>query len=365
MPKSKTGRPTIVDVADRAGVSRATASRALSSYGRINPETAKLVRAAADAIGYRPNELARAMRAGKSKTIGLVIIADFTNAFFDRVTKSIVDSARGLGYQVLITNTDEDIAAERSAVETLIEKQVDGLIVVPSTSAVHDHLSNESLNGKPVVLVDRRLNGIRATTVITEDFVGCELAVRHAYSLGHRRMAFLVASASVKGMSTERPAMLISSVEDRTNGFLQGASECGVKPKAQSWMFCEDAPEISEAAVAKLLDTAKPPTIIFTSNNDMCLAVLKVAGNRRMVIGQDLSLVTVDDSQWAAAMVPGITVVSRPVELVGRLAVEKLVAQMQDSSLEPEKISLPTELIARQSVANLILRPELDPLFKD
>ena len=365
MAKSKSGRPTIIDVAEMAGVSKATASRALSNYGRINADTARHVRAVAESIGYVSNELAKAMRVGKTQTIGLVIIADFTNAFFDRATKAIVDAARARGYQVLITNTDEDIAAERKAIETLIEKRVDGIIVVPSTAAVHDHLEQKRLGSTPVVLIDRRLDGVRLTSVTTDDFIGTEAAVKHAVSLGHKRFGFLIATAAVKGMSHDRPAMLISSIEERVNGFMNGLAETGIKAKPNAWIYCEDDPMVSEAAVAKLLDMPKAPTVIMTSNNDMALAVLKVAGNRQLVIGRDISLITVDDSQWLAAMSPGITVVGRPVEKVGQLAVEKLLADIENPGQTPEKIVLPTELIARGSVANLVLRPELDPEYKE
>ena len=365
MVEPKMSRPTIVDVAEKAGVSRATASRALSNYGRINADTAKHVREVAESIGYVSNELARAMRVGKTSTLGLVIIADFTNAFFDRVTKSIVDAARGRGYQVLITNTDEDIAAERKAIETLIEKRVDGMIVVPSTAAMHDHLDAGRLGGTPVVLIDRRLDGVRMTSVTTDDFIGTEEAVKNAVALGHKRFGFLIATAGVSGYTSEKPAVLISSIQDRVSGYSNAAAEAGIKPRAQTWLYCEDSPAISEAAVARMLYSPKAPTVIMTSNNDMALAVLKVAGNRELVIGRDISLITVDDSQWLAAMTPGVTVVARPVEEVGRIAVEKLIAEIEQPGQPTERIVLPTELIARGSVANLILRPELDPEYKE
>ena len=347
--------PTIVDVAAEAGVSRATASRALGRYGRISEATIAKVEAAAHALGYRPNELARAMRVGVTKTIGLVIIADFTNAFFDRVTKAIVDEAKVHGYQVLITNTDEDPEIERQAVETLLEKQVDGLILVPSLSPNYDHLRPSRLGGRPLVLIDRRVDQPPLTSITTDDFAGTRDALRHAISLGHKRLGFLISASSVKGVTDHRPAELISTVQDRTEGFLQGAADAGIKPSSQHWIFCEDKPKSSEAAVASLLDRPNPPTIIFTSNNDMALAVLKVAGNRRLAIGKDISLVTVDDSQWAAAIVPGITVVARPVEEIGRLAVVKLLAEINDPGQMIEATVLPTELIARDSVANLYL----------
>jgi len=237
--------------------------------------------------------------------------------------------------------------------------------VVPSTAAVHDHLDPKRLGSTPVVLIDRRLDGVRMSSVTTDDFIGSEAAVKHAASLGHKRFGFLIATAAVKGMSTERPALLISSIEDRVNGFMNGLVESGIRTKGQSWIYCEDDPNVSEAAVAKLLDKPKAPTVIMASNNDMALAVLKVAGNRQLVIGKDISVITVDDSQWLAAMSPGITVVARPVEQVGRIAVEKLLAEIEQPGQTTEKIVLPTELIARGSVANLVLRPELDPEYKE
>lgn len=364
MAIAKSSAPTIVDVANHAGVSRATASRAMGNYGRISEETVALVRKSAEQLGYRPNQVARAMRKGNTKTIGLVVIADFTNAFFDRATKAIVDAAKSRGYQVLITNTDEDIEAERQAVDTLLEKQVDGLILVPSTAAVHDHLSKSTLGDKPVILIDRRLDGVKATSVTTDDFTGAEAAIRHAVSMGHQRLGFLITAAGITGYGPDRPSVLISSIEDRVNGFLNGTVESGIRSKQQTWLYCQDEPTTSEAAVAKLLDAPKPPTIIFASNNDMALSVLKVAGNRQLVLGRDISLITFDDSQWAAAMSPGITVVARPVEELGSLAVDRLIAEINYPGRPAEKIVLPTELITRGSVANLKLRPELDPEFK-
>ena len=361
MAIQKSSAPTIIDVAERAGVSRATASRAMGNYGRIAADTVEQVRKAAAELGYRPNEVARAMRQGRTKTIGLVIIADFTNAFFDRATKAIVDAAKARGYQVLITNTDEDIAAERQAIETLVDKQVDGLIVVPSTAAVHDHLAVIQKSGKPLVLIDRRVDGIIATSITTDDFSGAEAAVRHAFAMGHRRIGFLVAAAGNYGNSKERPAILISSVEDRVNGFLSACADLGVKAKQQSWMFCEDNPKDPGIAVANLLDQPKKPTVIIASNNDMALALLKTAGNRKLTIGRDISLITFDDSQWAEAMSPGLTVVARPVEDVGSIAVERLLAEIDGPGQKTEKIVLPTELIARGSVANLVMYPENEP----
>lgn len=345
--------PTIADVAERAGVSPATASRALSSYGRVSAATVEKVRAVADELGYRPNEIARAMRVGSTRIIGLVMIADFTNAFFDRATKAIVDAARVRGYQALITNTDEDVEVERQAVQTLLGRQVDGLIVVPSLSADYSHLRAADLGGRPIVLIDRRIDGLDVTAVTTDDFSGTRAAVLDAAAKGHRRMGFLISAVGVPDFTPVEPVSMISTVRDRTAGFRRGAADAGIPEHEQTWSFCEDEPTASEAAVAAILDVEHPPSIIFTSNNDMALAVLKVAGARGHAIGEDLSLVTVDDSQWAAAMVPGISVIARPVEQLGELAVEHLVDAIEGRARPVENVVLATTLLSRGSVATV------------
>ena len=344
-------KPTLNDVATAAGVSRATASRALSSYGRVSGSTVAMVKQIADEMGYQPNEIARSMRAGKTRTIGLVIIADFTNVFFDRATKGIVDTARDLGYQVLIYNTNEDVALEREAITTLTQKRVDGLIVVPSTDEGHEHLIALTKTSTPLVIIDRELSGVNATMIVTDDATSCEAAVHEAFELGHRSMGFLIATPAATGFQEIRPELQNSAIESRVRGFL-AATKKHREIRAQ-WAFSEESPETALSAARHLLDSDIAPSIIFTSNNDMALAVLKVAGERGLTIGKQVSLVTVDDSPWLDAITPGITVISRPVAELAELAVRKLAAQMEKSATKPEVVLLPTQLISRGSVANL------------
>ena len=340
---------TINDVAAAAGVSRATVSRALAGYGRISKQTVDHVRAVADSIGYRPNALAAAMRAGKTKTIGLVVISDFTNAFFDRATKSIIDRAKELGYRVLIQHSDEDVAVERVAVETMLQNQVDGIILVPASTTKHSHLTPKKLNGKPVVIIDRMLDVPRFTTVTTGDELAAQEAVAYATEKGHKNLGFLIAVPGIRDFTTTKPEIPITSVQERVNGYAAGVKSA----KASAlWIYCADKQEVAESAVEKLLNSPKAPSIIFTSNNDMLLAVLKVAGKRDLVIGKDLSVVSFDDSPWAAAMVPGITVIARPVEELGHIAVTELVEAIEGNT-KAKEIVLPASLIKRGSVAKL------------
>jgi LacI family transcriptional regulator len=343
---------TINDVAAASGVSRATVSRALSGYGRINQATIDHVHKVAESLGYKQNALAAALRAGKTKTIGLVVISDFTNAFFDRATKAIIDQAKELGYRVLISHTDEDVEVEKIAVDTMLSNQVDGLILVPSSTKKHSHLTPKKLGNKPVVIIDRKLDTPRYTTITTGDEVAAEEAVLHAVENGHSALGFLIAVPGIDGFTKTQPEIPITSVQERADGFLSGVKNSKPKPKSVSWLYCEDTEEAANAAVVSLLDSPKPPSIIFTSNNDMLLAVLKVAGDRGIKIGKRLSVISFDDSPWAAAMVPGITVVARPVEDLGHLAVTELVSAIEGKP-NHRQIVLPAHLIKRGSVAKL------------
>jgi LacI family transcriptional regulator len=338
--------PTLNDVAERAGVSRATASRALAGYGRISSDTVELVQKAAQELGYRPNEVARAMRAGKTKTIGLVVISDFTNAFFDRATKAIIDAAKRQGYQTLVSHTDERIENERQAVKTLIEKRVDGLILVPSSDSDHDHLSREHVGDTPLVLIDRRLDDLKIPSVTTGDYQGAVSAVDHAIAKGHKSFAFIVAVPGINQSTFTRPHIPISTVVDRTNGFLEALKGRKV---SQKMVFCEDSQAGAEAAVEKLLTAEQRATVFLTSNNDMLLALLRGAGKLGIAIGKDISVISFDDSPWAAAMSPAITVVSRPVDQLGEAAVEILLKQMSGAR-SLSSVTLPTMLIERDSV---------------
>src|SRR3954453_15669199 len=149
------GSPTIPDVARRAGVSTATAARALGGYGAVSDVAREAVLAAAEEIGYQRNELARAMITGRTNTIGLVI-ADIENPFFAGAARGVSDAARAAGYEVILTNTDEDPEVERSAVRLLQAKRGDGILIAP-TSPDGDHLASTAQSGCPVVLFDRRV----------------------------------------------------------------------------------------------------------------------------------------------------------------------------------------------------------------
>ncbi len=203
MPAVQT--PTLRDVADAAGVHPATASRALNpaTRGLVNADTARRVIKVAEGLGYRPNPIARGLKTSKSGTIGLVI-PDLTNPLFPPIVRGIEDVLEPAGYSGLIVNTDNDPQREHAQIELLRSRQVEGLIVA---TALIDHplLARLQREGVPMVMVNRRPDGVDVPSITPDDATGIELAVAHLAELGHTRIGHLAGPATTStGVARQR-----------------------------------------------------------------------------------------------------------------------------------------------------------------
>lgn len=339
----------LIDVAHHAKVSRATAARALGGYGIVGDQTRERVLAVARELNYSTNVLARAMRAGTTQTIG-VVVADISNSFFSSVTRAIIDTATGAGYQTLVINTDDDLAKEVDAVRVLLEKRVDGLIVVPSSMTDFDHLVVEGDLAKPILLLDRRVDGPGLGSACTDDRGGADAAVRLFLERGHRRIGLLLATAAAHGADMAQPAGVVSTVRERVEGALGAIEALGAPPPVirYSRINLED----STRAARELLAEEPRPTAILATSEEMALGVLAACQELGLTIGRDLSLISFDDSPWARVNTPPLSVVRRPVHDLGRAAATALIAEMKGQG-HAGPILLGAELIDRASVARL------------
>jgi LacI family transcriptional regulator len=343
-------QPTIRDVAFAAGVSRATASRALSDYGSVNALTREKVQRAAAEIGYVPNVLARAMRAGSTQTLGL-IITEVGLSVFDLAVRAVIAAAHLRGYQVLVSNTNEDLSVEKDSVRLMLEKQVDGLILVPSSTTDLDFLSASALQGKPLMLLDRSLPQLGLLSVTANNRQGAIDAVRHLIAEGHTKIGLVISSANIVGTSTVRPAALVSSLHDRLEGYLHTMDAAGL-PVDPHWVGYSDGERHSAAeAVQNILDSPNPPTALIASNANVSIALLGVAKERGLTIGDDLSVIGFDDAPWATVITPALTVVDLPIEAMAEAAVESLIAHIDSGSPASASPILPMRLLIRDSVA--------------
>lgn len=337
--------PTIRDVALYAGVSRATASRALSDYGVANSETRDKVRRSAELLGYVPNVLARSMSAGKTQTIGL-IITEVGLSVFDLTMRTVIEAAHLKGYEVLVANTDEDLTAEHDSVRVMLEKHVDGVILMPSSVYELRFISPDALKGKPMTLLDRTLQPLDIPRISADNRQGARDELDHFIKNGHTRIGLVVVTANIAGETAVRPDGLVSTLHDRTEGYLEGMAADGL-PVHDGWLwFAADGQESARQAVRNLLDSADPLTAILGSNANVSLATLSVAKERGLRIGVDISLIGFDDALWT-------TVVDLPIDAMAQAAVENLVSQITPSdtpNTKSDSIVLPMDLIVRGSV---------------
>jgi LacI family transcriptional regulator len=320
----------MVDVAGLAGVSLKTVSRVVNKEPGVRPETEARVRHAVEALGYRANDIARNLRRRRpSATIGL-LIEDVRNPFYSAIARAVEEVARRHGYVVVIANSDEDPAAERTAAANLLERRVGGLILVPA-GRDHQYLGEEARLGTPVVFVDRPADSIPADEILLDNAGGARQATDHLLRGGHRRI----------GVVGDPPS--IPTIAERVAGYHGTLEDAGV-PVDPS-LIRVGAHDVGEAKAAtlELLDLADAPTAIFATNNRACIGALHAL----RATGASVALVGFDDFELADLL--NVTVVRHDPHEMGRRAVDILFARLAGDERPPRKVVLPTHLVARGS----------------
>jgi LacI family transcriptional regulator len=341
------GSPTIPDVARQAGVSTATAARALGGYGAVSESARLAVLAAAEELGYHRNELARAMITGRTNTIGLVI-ADIENPFFAGAARGVSDAAREAGYEVVLTNTDEDPDAERSIVRVLLSKRIDGLIVAP-TSPGTEHLVAAQRSGCPVVLLDRRLEDFAVDTVLVDSVAAVRNVVERLVGVGHRRIAMVTGGLSYEERKAGRPG--VSTGHDRVDGFLGALADAGIAEPTTYLRTGAHSPELACRLTEELVALPDRPTAVFASNSRVALGVLKAIRDAGLEMPREISMVGFDDADWTSVVTPPISVVAQPTHALGRRAAELLLARISGDEEPPRLHMMATDFLSRMSVA--------------
>lgn len=346
--------PTVLDVARVAGVARATAARVLGDYGSVRPELrARVLEAAAD-VGYQPNRLARSMVSGASRTLGAVV-ADIGNPFFATAVRAIADEARTAGFEVVLANSDEAVAEERAAVQVLVEKRVDGLIVAPAPDGSHDHLARLRDIGPPLVLLDRNVPQLATDAVIIDGGAAAAAAAQHLMSLGHERLAVVTDVATSHALSdlpaAAREVEGMGTAAMRLVGFLGAMAEAGLRPRAE--MVVQAAPTLEGAreTTLALLDAEVRPTALFTTDNVMTLGAFEALQERGVPIPEAISLFGFDDLEWTRIVRPPVSVVAQPVYELGVAAARRILARVGGDEGPVETLVLPTRLVMRESTA--------------
>jgi LacI family transcriptional regulator len=346
--------PTIRDVARLAGVAPITVSRVINDSGYSSQETRRRVQAAIQELHYVPNSLARSLRSRQTGMLALVL-TDITNPFFTTVARGVEDAASDGGFNLILCNTDESEAEQARYVQALLEKQVDGILIVPAHDRADDILAIQR-QGVPVVVLDRRLPGlsdantigasrIGAADPIGADIVRCDseggayALARLLLDLGHRCMTILSGPADV------------STAADRVAGFCRGMAEGGCSPTVLYGEFTIDS---GHALTQQVLTAAERPTALFAANNFLAIGALKALAEAGVPVPGEMSLVGFDDLPPSLVVEPFLTVASQPAYEMGRRATELLLARLAGAATgEHREIVLPTQLILRRSTRRL------------
>ncbi len=351
-PPKGQGRPTLADVAEAAGVSRATAARALGDYGYVLGATRASVLAAAARLGYAPNSIARSMVTGRTKTIGFVS-ADMENPFFARTMAGITDVARLAGYEVVIANSQEQPELERRAVRTLHERQVDGMIVTPTQFADGFHLRRLADRAIPVVLLDRAVRGVAADAVLIDNVRAGRVAVEYLIRLGHERIGLLTNDLHGPPLDRLRETALdpthAPTGAARGVGYLAALREARLEVSDQLIINAAYTRESANEAMRQLLRLRSRPTAVLAVDNVLTLGAFEMIQASGVDFPGAISLLGFDDLEWTTIVRPTLSVVAQPAYDIGATAARRLLARLDGEDSPAQVLFLDTSLIERES----------------
>ena len=337
-------KPTIGDVADRAGVSISTVSRVVNRSAPVEPATAARVREAIVALGYRPNLLARSFRRQVTHTIGL-LVPDNANPFFADVARVIEDAGFAEGYSVVLCNSDLSEVKQATYLDVLLAKRVDGLILVSSglisTADRFDPIRRVFDAGVPCVVVDRDLGDMPVDQVLVDNDAGGHRAGAYLIGLGHRRFA------CIAGPNDSTPSA------GRIAGFRRALVEAGA-PIAPDATVCGNGRYDGGAdAVRELLRRRVEFTALFAFNDVMAIGAIGALrrGGRR--VPEDVSVVGFDDILASAAHFPALTTVAQPTAQIGAVSVRLVLDRIARPDAPCARVLLPTTLVERESTGAL------------
>lgn len=332
--------PTLRDVAERARVHPATASRAFNPETRhlVNDRTAARVQQAAQALGYRPNPIARSLKTARSASVGLVI-PDLTNPLFAFIARGVEDVLRTVGYSAWIVNTDNDPGREADGVESMRSRNVEGFVFA-TAHLQHPLIEQMSDAGTPLVLVNRRVARADIPSVAPDDSAGVGMAMRHLVELGHREIAHLAGPQE------------LSTGLNRLRGYRQALDEQGLEYAPERVVVCSSFTEVAGAeAFRELLSRQVDFTAVLAGNDLLAMGCYDALAEHGLRCPGDVSVVGFNDVQFVDKLTPPLTTVRLPHYELGAEAARLLLEELREPRRHPRSVLLPLSLVVRGSTA--------------
>jgi LacI family transcriptional regulator len=326
---------TMDDVAKAAGVAGSTVSHVLNGTRHVNESTRRRVEDAIRSTGYRPNHIARALAAGKTSTLGLILPVK-TNPYLVDIIHAVDVAASALGYTLMLGDSQDDPDAEERAVGNILQRKVDGIILAPGLDSADRAIPQIVASGTPLVLIDRPITELACDQVIVDNFEAARELTAHVISHGYTDIAVL------------RGAPGIGPTDQRHDGFLKALANAGREEDPALSLVGYNDERRTREAVLDLYQSGRRPRAIVSLNNAMTLGAMRALRLLQLEIPTDVALVSFDDFAWADLFSPRLTAVAQDSGRLGNSAVELLLRRIADPG-EPRTLVIPTEFHIRDS----------------
>lgn len=327
------------DVARLAGVSTSTVSHVINKNRFVSDPIRDKVLAAIKQLNYAPSALARSLKLNQTRTIGMLVTAS-SNPFYAEVVRGVERSCYERGYSLILCNTEGDIDRMSRSIETLMQKRVDGLLLM----CTENHRPSQDIlrcyPSLPIIMMDwAPFEGVN-DVIQDNSLLGGEMATSYLIARGYTRIA------CIAGPQDKTPA------KERLEGYRQAMDRAGLPipsgyEVAGDFEFCGGL-----VAMKQLLALPEPPEAVFTSNDAMAVGVYQALHQAGLSIPQDMAVIGYDDIEIAQYMTPPLTTIHQPKDSLGELAIDTLIHRLNNPEAEPQVLILTPELIERGSVVS-------------
>ncbi len=334
-------QPTLTDVARKAGVGVATASRVVNGGAHVSPKTLKKVEAAVRSLGYQPNHAARILKGGRTKTVGL-LVPSIADSFFASCAEAAEKVARQHDSLLICAVTSNDPAAEQSSLSVLMRHRPDGLMIVPSNTRSRELAAFVRQSALPIVSLDRPITRGGCFSVLTNNREAARHATEHLIGHGYKKILCFGGEPS------------LYTIQERLRGYGEAIEQAGLEPCIDTtWTGDLDS---AEQVLAACLASPHPPDAVFALKNSATITAFQALQRLKVVIPAALALLGFDDFELAGTLHPAISVVQQPIEEVGRKAAELLFRQIENAVSRPQAlvanpkpVILTSQLVLRSS----------------
>jgi LacI family transcriptional regulator, galactose operon repressor len=324
------GKTTMKEIAQQAGVALSSVSRVLNGHPAVSEGLRQRVMRVVDELKYEPNHTAMSLRRGATKTVAF-LVRDIASPLFADIIKAAEEHLRGSGYSMLLTNSGDETDREAGHIRMLTRRQVDGLILCLTSETDHDTTAALRAVRAPLVLFDRHVAGLTASTVLSDHYRGFRDATEHLIELGHRRIALI-----------NGPLEVLASRE-RLRGYKAALRSARIRSDPALIRLGRYSHTFGHQQSTQLLQLPEPPTAIIAGGSQLSYGVLLALRQCDLELGRDIAFVACDSAPWGELLRPSLTVVERDAAEIGTVTAELLLS-MIESGAGPQVRKLPTRL---------------------